>query len=829
MAAQLEHTDWLAGRVPASVRTQIRTVVEVLGYVPHEQPLAVVTADGITLAVNVPLLDLVGCPADELLESDWAELMPGWDQRTARWDESGEPDTHAFDAHLCCAGARRKWAHVVAVPVTVAEEVPPGLEPPLALAAWTVFVSDDSPRSDEGAERVRRETAELLLDSPGEYAVKLDAQSAVEFVSPSLCRIMGARPAELVGRSLSSVRFSEDWPEAETARLWEDLSAPPYRAEREIEMGAAGDARSVAWTFEALLADGGALQGVFGLGRDVTEHRAAERAARRRLGLETTLAAVSSCLSAAEVTGLGPALDYALGRLGEDMELDAVAVHELSADGGAVVDGREWRRHRGITTGGRGPRLDDVPWLRSRLERHEIVSVAAVDDLPADASAERGLWQAAGHRSVLVAPLVVDARLGGFLTLATQAGARAWRDDDHHVVRVMADQVAAKLVWAADSRNVRVVSETLLGFGPDFSYNLAALCAAAGRVTGADFVLYCRQDEGAGIPAAWKAPPGLGPALRTTSGTAQTVERPTLADAVCRGVLHHGADDVLVLPQLHDSVYAHTSEIVREHHVRAFIGYPVRRDGGPFAALIAFFRAESTLRASQLELVRMLGRAAAVEESRRLAQEETERSLAHIEEAMERTVAALSKALGARDPYTEGHELRVAALAAAIGAGLGLGDSDVRLLRLAATVHDIGKIVVPAEFLSKPTPLTDGEVAMIRQHAQAGHELLREAALPEAVLDAVVQHHERLDGSGYPHGLAGDEIGLFGRIIAVADVAEAMSSHRPYRPALGPDHALAELQAGRGSRFDDAACDVCFALLRDGGFDFDAAGPAALM
>lgn len=167
MVARLAHTDWLAGRVPAGVRTRIRWVVEVLGYVSHEQPLAVVTADGITLAANAPLLDLVGWPADDLLESDWADLMPCWHQRTSSWDEAGAPDTHAFDAHLCCAGARRRWAHVVAVPVTVEEEVSTGLESPLALAAWTVFVNDDSPRYAVGAERVRRDTAEMFLDSPG--------------------------------------------------------------------------------------------------------------------------------------------------------------------------------------------------------------------------------------------------------------------------------------------------------------------------------------------------------------------------------------------------------------------------------------------------------------------------------------------------------------------------------------------------------------------------------------------------------------------------------------------------------------------------------------
>jgi HD-GYP domain-containing protein (c-di-GMP phosphodiesterase class II) len=512
---------------------------------------------------------------------------------------------------------------------------------------------------------------------------------------------------------------------------------------------------------------------------------------------------------------MDPALDFALTRLGEGTGLEAAAVTELSADGASVTAWREWRSRLGVTTRATGSRLAALPWLRSRLERHEVVTVAAVDELPAEADAERRLWRGAGFRAVLVAPLVVDARLGGFLTLAAGEDMHAWNEDDHHVLRVVADQIAAELVRAADSRNLAAVSETLLSFGADCARNLAALCTAAAAVTGADFVLYCRLDQGvARQVASWNAPPGLDAELAAAGG-------------VCRLVFGHEADDVVSLSHLKDSVYAHTSPLVREHRAGSFIGYPVRREGEALSALIAVFGADVELRAGQLELVRMLGRAAVVEESRRLALEESERNAAQIEEAMERTVATLSSALAARDPYTEGHELRVAGLAAAIGAALGLGDGEVRLLRLAGTVHDVGKIVVPVEFLTKPTRLTESEFAVIRQHSQAGYDLLRPAALPEVVMDAVLQHHERLDGSGYPHGLVGDEISLFGRILAVADVAEAMSSHRPYRPALGMGRALAELESGRGSRFDAEACDVCFALFRDGGFSFDALEPVA--
>ena len=177
--------------------------------------------------------------------------------------------------------------------------------------------------------------------------------------------------------------------------------------------------------------------------------------------------------------------------------------------------------------------------------------------------------------------------------------------------------------------------------------------------------------------------------------------------------------------------------------------------------------------------------------------------------------------MGTRDPYTAGHERRVAELCGRPSAQkLGLDTDDLRLLRLAATVHDIGKITVPAEILSKPTRLSEAEFAMIKGHSEAGWELLEPAGLPASVTDAVLQHHERLDGSGYPAGLRDDEIGEFARIVAVADVVEAMSSHRPYRPAIGVEPALEEIEQGRGVRYDERAADACLRLFRDEGFAF---------
>ncbi len=168
-----------------------------------------------------------------------------------------------------------------------------------------------------------------------------------------------------------------------------------------------------------------------------------------------------------------------------------------------------------------------------------------------------------------------------------------------------------------------------------------------------------------------------------------------------------------------------------------------------------------------------------------------------------------------RDPYTAGHERRVGEVAVAIGGQLGLDSGRIEGLRVAGYLHDIGKIKLPAEILSKPTRLTSAEYALIKEHPQSGFEILKSVDFPWPVAQVALQHHERVDGSGYPHGLKGEDILLEARIMAVADVVEAMSSHRPYRAGLGIDSALAEIENGRGALYDPAIADACLNLFRN--------------
>jgi PAS domain S-box-containing protein/putative nucleotidyltransferase with HDIG domain len=177
---------------------------------------------------------------------------------------------------------------------------------------------------------------------------------------------------------------------------------------------------------------------------------------------------------------------------------------------------------------------------------------------------------------------------------------------------------------------------------------------------------------------------------------------------------------------------------------------------------------------------------------------------------------AMAAMVEVRDPYTSGHQSRVAAIASAIAVDLGLDDDTVEGIDLAARIHDIGKIGTPAEILSRPSNLSPMEWELIKIHAQAGADIVKGISFPWPVAEMIVQHHERLDGSGYPGGLRGEEICLGARIIAVADTVEAMSSHRPYRAALGIDAALDEIVNGRGKLFDPAVVDACVALVHSG-------------
>jgi putative two-component system response regulator len=211
------------------------------------------------------------------------------------------------------------------------------------------------------------------------------------------------------------------------------------------------------------------------------------------------------------------------------------------------------------------------------------------------------------------------------------------------------------------------------------------------------------------------------------------------------------------------------------------------------------------------------------ERTRELIQAKEDRfaALEQVKETLVQMIEAMGVAIEKRDPYTAGHQKRVSRLSTAIARELGLAPDYLDAIHLGGLVHDIGKIYVPAEILSRPGALSEVEFRIIRTHSEVGYEILKGINFPWPVKEMVLQHHERLDGSGYPAGLIGDAITVEARIIAVADVVEAMASHRPYRPAVGIDAALAELHNHRGVLYDRNATDAAIRLFREKGFTWE--------
>ncbi len=269
------------------------------------------------------------------------------------------------------------------------------------------------------------------------------------------------------------------------------------------------------------------------------------------------------------------------------------------------------------------------------------------------------------------------------------------------------------------------------------------------------------------------------------------------------------ANDV-VLPDDLSIMNAAREKLKTGEHTAAYEARARRKDGsivelGVQSVVVDFEGARSTI-----------GMAQDIGERHR-AEAEIKSYIARLEQTTEATLQAVALMVEQRDPYTAGHERRVGDLAAAIGAEMGLQENTVKGLRLTGYVHDLGKISVPAELLSKPSKLSSLEFQLIKTHAEAGYNILKDVDFPWPVAEVILQHHERPDGSGYPRQLKGAQILLEARIMAVADVIEAMSSHRPYRPGLGLDKALDEIEKNSGTLYDPQVAAACLRLFREKG------------
>lgn len=258
------------------------------------------------------------------------------------------------------------------------------------------------------------------------------------------------------------------------------------------------------------------------------------------------------------------------------------------------------------------------------------------------------------------------------------------------------------------------------------------------------------------------------------------------------------------------------------HGYASCVSLPLQTKQRVFGSLSIYSKDTAAFSASEIALLEEVAQDLAfglinlhVRNERDQAIKEREQYTDRLRKSMEGAIQAVATVVEMRDLYTAGHQRRVAELAAAIARELGMSDEQVNGVHLAAIVHDLGKIHIPSEILSKPARLSDIEYSLVKTHSQAGYDILKGIDFPWPIALAVLQHHERMDGSGYPQGLKGDEIILEARILAVADVVDSMSSHRPYRASLGLEPALDEIRENRGVLYDPEVVDACLTLFRE--------------
>ncbi len=278
----------------------------------------------------------------------------------------------------------------------------------------------------------------------------------------------------------------------------------------------------------------------------------------------------------------------------------------------------------------------------------------------------------------------------------------------------------------------------------------------------------------------------------------------------------------------HDPAYLPWRDAALDRGYAAVIALPLfDSEGNVFGILDvyadqlnAFIPSEIKLLAEMSEDLSFGVMALRTRRERNLATKKIQQQFLQLQDNLDNTIKVISTIVEMCDPYTAGHQRRMADLACAIARQMGLPDEQVHGIHIAGIVHDLGKIQIPAEILSKPGKLSSIEYSLIKQHPQAGFDILKGVDFTWPIAQMVLQHHERFDGTGYPQGLKGDATLLEARILGVADVVEALSSHRPYRPGLGIDAALNEITLGRGTHFDSGAVDACLNLFREQGYRF---------
>jgi PAS domain S-box-containing protein/putative nucleotidyltransferase with HDIG domain len=445
-------------------------------------------------------------------------------------------------------------------------------------------------------------------------------------------------------------------------------------------------------------------------------------------------------------------------------------------------NGRQMSRTHEWSIQGMGTRKDvshtisstSLPWFCERIRDFEVVHVPDVAKLPRQAAVEKAAFSGMGIRSLVAVPIISADAVMGFIGFESLRGNKLWSENTIALLKIVGEIFAFAL-----SR--KQVTEALRQSESKYRVLFEHANDAIFLIKGEAFV-DCNT--------------------KTLSVFGCTREQ----------IIGHSTVEFLPLKQADGSdskKRVHGLERLALSGKPQFFEWKYRRqDATLFDAEVSFNRVNVGSQVFLQAIVRDIT-------DRKQAEEKLASSIEDLRRTIGATVQVIAHVVESRDAYTAGHQRRVADLARSIASEMQLPSHIVEGIRVAGVIHDIGKISVPAEILSKPGELRRKEFELIKDHPQTGYEILKDVEFPWPVAEIVLQHHERMDGSGYPRGLRRDEILLEARIIAVSDVVEAIASHRPYRPARGIDVALEEIEKNRGILYDPDVVDACVRLFKE--------------
>jgi PAS domain S-box-containing protein len=522
--------------------------------------------------------------------------------------------------------------------------------------------------------------------------------------------------------------------------------------------------------------DNGTVIGLIGIHTDITERKRAEETIRRNLERQKTISSVSSRFIGE--SDIDDAINRSLANLGRLTGASRCYMFSIREDGTTMDNTNEWCEGK---VRPQTDRLHEIPcdtyrWWMKKLHKGETVHIRDVSRLPKAADAEKGMLESQGSKSTLIAPLHVRGRLAGFIGLDDAITTREWSAEDQSLLGIISeiignaiDRRRAEEALQESEEKLRLTFESM-GEGiivTDLAGNIVDANESSVRLHG-----YCSKEE-----------------LLGCNGADFIAEeyRPAAVE-VLRETFQSGGSGHLS--------YTALDKDGREYDGEATVAV-LSDDVGEPKGLIFVERDVS---------------------ERKMGEERLRQSLLRLQKAMIETVNVLAAVTEKRDPYTAGHQRRVAELSVAIAREMGLPEDRVQGIHVAGTIHDVGKISVPIEILSKPGKLNEHEFGILKLHPLIGYDVVKGIEFPWPVAQTILQHHERLDGSGYPSAIPGDDIILEARILAVADVVEAMASHRPYREALGIEAALEEISRNSGITYDPEVVDACIRLFKERGY-----------